>query len=235
MKRIVCWLALLVFSSALWSTGLSEDAVTVGIAQVTTEKGTLNLRKKPDDKATVLERIPNHSLVRVLSDGDQYWQIQYESTIGYAVCSYLTMTDYTEDVLNYRLLYRNNTGDDVLAVKERLLELGYYREGSKMNNVYNETCVERVKMFQRQNGMKEDGIASSALQAALFATSAVVNTETLPKAVASSYVLSSSSDSSDGSGNTDDIDWAQWMLDNPGVCPCCMGRGCACCNWTGQI
>ena len=233
MTRILHWFALLIICLCLFGTGLGEEQATVGIAQVTTEKGTLNLRKKPDSKAAILERIPNHSLVRVISEGDIYWQVQYESEIGFAMCSYLTMTDFTEDVLNYRLLYRNNVGDDVLAIKQRLLDLGYYREGSNMNNVYNETCVERVKMFQRQNGLNEDGIASSAVQTALFASTATVNTEPLPKAVASGFVIASASD--DGSGDTEDIDWNQWMLDHPGVCPCCMGKGCGCCNGTGKI
>ncbi|NLI22703.1 MAG: hypothetical protein GX418_14295 [Clostridiales bacterium] len=233
MKRFLNALVLLAFCIGLYGTGLGEGQATLGVAQVTTEKGTLNLRKEPDGKATILERIPNHSLVRVLSKGDAYWQVQYETETGYAVCDFLTMTDYAEDVLAYRLLYRNNVGDDVLAVKQRLLELGYYREGSTMNNVYNETCVERIKLFQRQNGLKEDGIASAVVQAALFGPSAVSNAEPLPKAVASGFVISSSSD--DGTGDTDDTDWNLWMLEHPGVCPCCMGKGCACCNGTGQI
>lgn len=235
MKRILSWFVLFMISICFFEIGLSEDEAVIGIAQVTTEKGTLNLRKNPDSKSTIVERIPNHSLVCVLSEGDEYWEIQYNSETGYSLCSYLRMTDFTEDVLDYRLLYRDNVGDDVLAIKQRLLELGYYREGSNMNNVYNETCVERVKMFQRQNGLNEDGIASSAVQAALYSTSAIVNAEPLPKAIASGFVISSSTDSSNGTGNTDDIDWNQWMLDHPGVCPCCMGKGCGCCNWTGQI
>ncbi len=233
MKRLMLWFALLLMCAGLFGAGSGEELATLGIAQVTTEKGTLNLRNQPDASAAILERIPNRSLVRVLSQGDTFWQVQYDSVIGYAMCSYLTMTDYTQDVLAYRLLYRSNTGDDVLALKQRLLALGYYREGSKMNNIYNETCVERIKMFQRQNGLKEDGIASPAVQAALYGPSALANAEPLPKAVASGYVISTAS--GDGSGDTSDIDWNQWMLDHPGVCPCCMGAGCGCCNGTGKI
>ncbi len=205
------------------------------VAQVTTGQGPLNLRKSPQSNATVLERIPNRSLVAVLSQGEEYWEVQYGDTQGYAMCAFLTMTDYTQDVLNYRLLYRGNAGDDVLALKNRLLELGYYRSGSTMNDQYNETCVERLKMFQEQNGLNVDGIASAAVQATLFSDSAAVNTQELPKPKTSGYVIASSSSSSSSDPGSDDFDWNQWMLEHPGVCPCCMGKGCACCNWTGKI
>ena len=189
------------------------------IAQVTTEQGPLNLRKSMDAHSGILEKIPNRSLVTVLSQQGEMWEISYNGTQGYAVSTFLTLTDYTSDVLAYRVLYRSNTGDDVIALKNRLLALGYYRVGSTMNNVYNDTCVERVKMFQRENNLKEDGIATPVLQAALFADAAVANTEPLPKPKTSGYVVASSDSSASSSG---DIDWNQWMLDHPGVCPCCM-------------
>lgn len=232
MRRMRAWLALLLTGVALFGAGRCEDAAALGVAEVTTAKGTLNLRRQPAANASILERIPNHSLVRVLATGEAYWQIQYGAKIGYAACEYLTMTDLSPDVLDYRLLFRNNTGDDVLAVKQRLLALGYYREGANMNNVYNETCVERMRMFQRQNGLPEDGIASPAVQAALYASAAVANAEPLPKAASGGFVIASGTD---GSGASNDIDWNQWMLDNPGICPCCMGKGCGCCNGTGHI
>ena len=231
MKRF--WLTLYGISLLLAiqvAVSLAEPAQPC-VAQVTTEKGTLNLRKSPDAKAGILERIPNHSLVLVVSQADDYWQITYDHETGYAVRDYLTVTDFSQDVLQYRVLYRDNQGDDVLALKNRLLALGYYREGSSVNNLYNDTCVERVKMFERVNGLTEDGIATAAIQALLYSDKALTNTEPLPAPKTSGYVIADSSASS----SSGDIDWNQWMLDNPGVCPCCKGAGCACCDWTGKI
>ena len=203
----------------------------MGVAQVTTEKGTLNLRKAPDSKAGVLERIPNHSLVEVCVQSEPFWQISYAGQTGYAMSEFLTMTAYPPEALAYRVLFRGSQGDDVLALKQRLLALGYYREGATMTDSYNETCIQRVQLFEQVNGLAQDGIATPAVQALLFSPDALVNTQPLPAPQVSSYVISDSS----GASTSDDIDWAQWMLDHPGVCPCCMGKGCPCCNWTGEI
>jgi uncharacterized protein YgiM (DUF1202 family) len=210
------------------------------IAQVTTEVGPLNMRIQPKSGAKVLIRIPNRSLVSVIAQGDVFWEIEYGDYHGYAVCEFLTTTDYTPDILEYEVLYRGNMGDDVRAIKERLLELGYYRAGSTMNNNYNATCVARMMMFQRQNGLNENGIATAEVQAKLFSDSAVANAEELPVVKSSGYVVSSSSSSTSNIatgplGDYDNTDWDQWMLDHPGVCPCCMGSGCMCCNYTGEI
>lgn len=214
-----------------WSAASSEagelDLSSLPVAQVTTEKGPLNLREAPDDRAEVLERIPNQSLVSVIDQGDVFWKVQYGNTQGYAMRKFLTMTDYAQDILSYRLLYRGNRGEDVLSLKERLMELGYYRAGSSMTDDYNDTCVERVKMFQRQNGLDENGIATAGVQAKLFSDTAAANAEELPKSVRLGYVVAP--------GGSDDTDWEQWILDHPGVCPCCKGEGCDCCDWTGEI
>ncbi len=209
---------------------------TVGeglIAQVTTEVGPLNLRNQANADAVVLVQIPNRSLVTVISQGDVFWEIEYRNYHGYAMREFLTMTNYTADILNYRLLYRSNAGEDVIALKQRLMELGYYRENSTMNNNYNDTCVDRVMMFQRQNGLKENGIATAEVQAKLFSDSAVANAEELPKVKTGSYIVSTSTNPQNGID--ENFDWDQWMLENPGVCPCCLGSGCSCCDYTGKI
>jgi hypothetical protein len=234
MKRALLWIALFFICLYPCVAACGDDALpSPCVAQVATPQGPLNLRKSADAGATILEKIPNRSLVLVVSKGDGFWEIEYDGTQGYAMGEFLTMTDYPKEALNYRLLYRNNTGDDVVALKNRLMEMGYYRADSNMNDTYNDTCVERVKMFQRQNGLNEDGIATAAVQVKLFSSEAAVNAEPLPKPVTSGYVIASSS--SDSSSGGQDIDWNQWMLDHPGVCPCCMGKGCQCCNWTGKI
>ncbi len=217
-------------SENLASSDTTDEA---SIAQVTTEVGPLNLRNQANAGATILARIPNRSLVTVLAQGEVFWEIAYGDYQGYAMRDYLTMTEYTPDILNYRLLYRGNTGSDVVALKERLMELGYYRAGSNMNESYNQTCIDRVMMFQRQNGLNVDGMATAEVQAKLFAQSAIVNTEELPKVKTNSFIVSSPVDPQNGID--ENFDWDQWMLNNPGVCSCCFGSGCSCCNYTGQI
>ena len=228
--------ALLLFSGVL-NAALSDqgdiDPPSPPVAQVSTEKGPLNLREAPDVRAATLVRIPNRSLVSVIAQEDAFWKIQYGDTQGYAMREFLTMTDYTQDILNYRVLYRGNRGQDVLSLKERLMELGYYRAGSAMGDDYNDICVERVKLFQRQNGFNQDGIATADVQAKLFSDLAVANAEKLPEPIRLGYV--SAPPASSTSSGSYDTDWEQWMLDHPGVCPCCKGKGCDCCDWTGKI
>lgn len=241
LQRTALWgLVLLCLCGVLCagtSTAEEQDSVTyVAVAEVTTEKGSLNLRKKPASNATILARIPNHTLLKVIAMEDAYWQVEYNGTTGYVASSFVTKTDYTVDTMEYRELSRNQYGDEVLAMKQRLLELGYYRTGSNFSNIYNSTCVQRVKMFQRQNGLQEDGIATIATLVALYASSAVVNAEDLPKPATSGYFIASSSSSDDSSSSdAGDDDYMQWIADHPGVCPCCQGAGCACCNYTGKI
>lgn len=231
MKMTCRRIAMALLLLCLAATALGEVTVSA-VAQVTTEKGTLNLRQQPDAKGKIVERIPNHSLVQVVSQGDDFCEIQYGDADGYVDSDFLTMTAYSQDALQYRVLFRGNQGADVLALKQRLLDLGYYHMGGTITNTYNDICSDRVKMFERVNSIKEDGIATPAVQALLFSDAAQVNTESLPPPQSNGFVVAASSGAST---STDDIDWNQWMLDHPGVCPCCMGKGCGCCDWTGKI
>ncbi|MBO4837116.1 MAG: peptidoglycan-binding protein, partial [Clostridia bacterium] len=51
---------------------------------------------------------------------------------------------------NYRVLKEGNAGDDVLALKQRLYDLGYYST-TKLNGSYNESAVSVVRQFQYAN------------------------------------------------------------------------------------
>lgn len=69
-----------------------------------------------------------------------------------------------------------------MAMKQRLLQLGYFREGGTLTDEYNDTCAERIRIFQRGNGLEEDGGAKQMLQHLLYSPQAKANTEPLPQA-----------------------------------------------------
>lgn len=71
----------------------------------------------------------------------------------------------------YRTLGLNMKGDDVLAVKERLYELGYFTT-SKLTDTYNQSAQKAVRSFQKNNGLEETGAADSRTQAVLFSDQA---------------------------------------------------------------
>jgi len=194
-------------SSAEKSTGI--------VAKVTTKKGPLKMREQTGGKGRVLTEIPNGTCILVLQEDEISCRVSYQDRTGYCKTEFLTLLREADpSMLEYRVLQRGAKGDDVLALKQRLQDLGYIRSGSDLTNVYNDVTAERVTLFQRQIGITEDGIASQELQAYLFSEKAPVCGQKLPK-VRSRVV------SQDGSRRI--------------FCGCCMGEGCECCHFTGWI
>ena len=64
-----------------------------------------------------------------------------------------------------------SSGSEVTALQERLLKLGYLDYPSATGN-YGTTTKTAVTRFQRNNGLTADGIAGSATQARLYASTA---------------------------------------------------------------
>lgn len=76
---------------------------------------------------------------------------------------------------SYESLQSGNSGAEVLAMKERLQELGYFTAGAELSDRYNATCVERVKMFQKRNGLPQTGEADIETLIRLYSYEAVAN------------------------------------------------------------
>ena len=213
MGKTKVWLIclMLVLSAAV----CSAEGIRGVVAKVTTEKGPLKLRCEAGNSARVLAEIPNGTCILVLKEGKEWSQVVSGNQTGFCRTGFLTFLRGADpSLLNYRVLRKGMKGNDVLAVKQRLQELGYIRGGSELTNVYNETLAERMILFQRQTGMTEDGIASQELQAYLFSDRAPVCTQTLPRI--RSRVVSQSAE-------------------NREICGCCMGEGCECCGFKGWI
>lgn len=72
----------------------------------------------------------------------------------------------------YMPLKKDDKGAEVLQMKERLRELGYFLATADLSENYNDTCVERVKQFQTQNGLPATGSADVETLTLLFSESA---------------------------------------------------------------
>ena len=72
----------------------------------------------------------------------------------------------------YRNLSSGNSGDDVLAMKERLYDLGYYST-KKLTASYTDAVCDVIELFQKKNGLPETGEADAYTQAVLFSDAAV--------------------------------------------------------------
>lgn len=73
-----------------------------------------------------------------------------------------------ETLAQYSLLTVGDSGDAVLAVKDRLTELGYYKDYLLLGPDYSESTTEYVRQFQRVNGLDETGDADATTQVVLF-------------------------------------------------------------------
>lgn len=65
-----------------------------------------------------------------------------------------------------RTLHRYMSGEDVRAVKDRLVELGYLKKAT--HNRFGDDTFRAVKAFQAANGLEVDGIVGPETFAALF-------------------------------------------------------------------
>ena len=50
-----------------------------------------------------------------------------------------------------------DAGPEIMALKERMLELGYY-SGTISHNRFNDTMTDRVKQLQKVNGLEQTGV-----------------------------------------------------------------------------
>ena len=207
---------LLVCSNTAVYAEKPAESVSGTVAKVTTPKGPLKMRAKASEKSRVICSVPNGTCLLVQEEEETWCLCRWDGKTGYCSAEYLTMLRETDlSILAYRVLREGAKGDDVLALKQRLQDLGYIRSGSVLTNIYNDVLAERVTLFQRQTGMTEDGIASQELQAYLFSDRAPKCDQKLP--AARSPVLT------EGNGLHKEI------------CGCCMGEGCECCGFKGWI
>ena len=75
--------------------------------------------------------------------------------------------------LTIRALKAGQKNEDVLAMKLRLQELGYFDADAKIDNQFNNATVNRVKGFQRVNGITATGEADIYTLALMFSGLAV--------------------------------------------------------------
>lgn len=78
----------------------------------------------------------------------------------------------------YRELRQGMKGEDVYRFKEALYWLGYFNSND-FSDAYTKTTAERVKLLQKNNGLKQTGVANAELQELVFSGNAV-KTDTAP-------------------------------------------------------
>lgn len=67
----------------------------------------------------------------------------------------------------------NKNDDSIIIVKKRMQELGYFSKGAKFTGSVNVTMQNAVLLFQKQNGLEEDGVIDTVFLERLFSEEAV--------------------------------------------------------------
>ena len=97
---------------------------------------------------------------------------------------------------------QGNSSDAVLQVKKKMQELGYYNAGADLSSSYNDIMVERIKLFQQNNGLPQTGIIDDAFLIALFGPMAVMNSSSTSNAASTNGSITKSSSSSSSSSRS---------------------------------
>lgn len=77
-----------------------------------------------------------------------------------------------QEETEFETLQKGSRGDEVLRMKRRLRELGYFKTDD-LNHFFNDSTVKALKRFQVQNGLKADGVLTEAVSLVLYAEEAV--------------------------------------------------------------
>ena len=141
-----------------------EADIDYQYAQVTTQKGPLNMRKTASTKAKKIEEIPKGTIITIIPKDDTWAACTYNDQEGYVMIKYLSIID----ISRFRTLSHNDSGQDVIKLKERLQELYFFDADVVIDDNYDIETENIVRLFQATQGIEETGIASPELQAFLF-------------------------------------------------------------------
>jgi hypothetical protein len=72
----------------------------------------------------------------------------------------------------YRTLQEGMSGEDVVALKLRMFELGYFTS-KNVSDAYNSLMAKRIAWLQLRNGLEETGVATPELQTLIYSDAAI--------------------------------------------------------------
>ena len=147
-----------------------------GYPYTTCVTASVNLRKGKSTSTTRLATVPNGAEVSVLASEGDYLKITYKSYTGYVLAQYVdvpveylpgkVLPDDLQASLTYIPVYEDSTGREARVLQAALKELGFYT--GKVDGVFGSASVTALKAFQNKNGLRADGIASSAVLQFLY-------------------------------------------------------------------
>lgn len=76
------------------------------------------------------------------------------------------------DLSQYKTLEAGYKGEEVVKLKQRMVDLGYFKNSSSVNDTFTSSTAEYVKKFETINGLPVDGVADPEMQALFFSGAA---------------------------------------------------------------
>ena len=166
------------------SAASSEQSGNVAV-----KSGGTNLRAGPGESFSVIEKLNRDDIVTIIGTGtdslnNEWYYVTYEGKAGYLRSDLVRpLTDSERSGLQQNIigsyidLKYGSTGPEVLALQKQLILLGHLAAG-KDDGKYGTETTDAVKAFQKAKGMTQTGVASAAVQAALFNTPQVTTGST---------------------------------------------------------
>lgn len=136
----------------------------------------VNMRKGPSTDTARLATLSAGVEIVVLSMDGDFLHINYQNKTGYVMSQYVKVpTQYlpgkdlagdNEAWQHYPYLQLGSKGRHVALLKEALNELGFY--SGAFDEEFDSRLVTALKNFQKQNGIRQDGVATPEVQQLIF-------------------------------------------------------------------
>ncbi len=139
----------------------------------------VNLRKTASTSAKILAVIPQNAAVTIHQLSGAWANVTYEGTTGWVMKEYLQLATIVAPTSSpaagsgtvigpttYQMLQNGSDGDQVVALQEALIELGFL--SGKADGIYGSGTANAVMAFQRKNSYPVTGYADANMQALIF-------------------------------------------------------------------
>ena len=179
---LVCAIPVSVFAAS--DADPTETPEIVGSYPYTTKtRVKVNLRARRSTRSTLLKKIPAGAEITVSAVKGSWAEVQYKKYSGYVMTEYIVVKTVKkikvtptptpvptlspeEDAGGYRILQKGDEGNNVKALQEALIELGYLNGAA--DGKFGKGTEEAVIAFQQKNDYPATGIMDANIQAYLY-------------------------------------------------------------------
>lgn len=169
-KSLVAWLMIILLGLGMAlpmasASDIEENVDTMTVfqsgeavryAKVATKKGTLNMRKKAQDNAEIVYKLPRGTIVQITQDLDGWAQVLYKGRTGFVMSSYIE--EYTE--FPYSAITKDSDGDAIRTFKKAMYKLGYLKS-EEINKRFDAAMEKALVKMQLINNVSLDPEAVS--------------------------------------------------------------------------